>query len=112
MDQGNVSEGKKVIRQHYERERDRSIIKLAIQRTKAIRGEVVCEICTFDFEKRYGIRGLDFIEGHHKKPISELGDEGGQTSIDDIALVCANCHRMIHRKKPWLTIAEMKSIIK
>jgi predicted HNH restriction endonuclease len=110
-DISSTEEGKKLIKQHYLRERDPSIIKRAIQKAKLAKGKVVCEICDFDFGKRYGERGRDFVEGHHKKPLSELGDEGGQTSVEDIALVCANCHRMIHRKKPWLTIDETKKII-
>lgn len=96
-------EGKRVIRNHLSRERDPRIIKLAIQNAKRRYGKVICEVCGFDFEKRYGSRGKDFIEGHHKNPISESNGQV-QTKVEDIALLCSNCHRMIHRQKPWLSI--------
>ena len=31
--------------------------------------------------------------------------------IDDLSWVCSNCHRMIHRQKPWLSIEELNAII-
>jgi len=67
-------------------------------------------VCEFDFSIAYGNRGLGFIECHHTKPLATLGT-GTKTHIDDLALVCANCHRMIHRRKPWLSIAELKGMI-
>ncbi len=43
--------------------------------------------------------GSDFIEGHHTVPISELKGEV-KTKVKDVALVCSNCHRMLHRRRP------------
>jgi len=37
---------------------------------------------------------------------------GDKTKVEDIAIVCSNCHSMIHRKKPWLTREKLKRIIK
>lgn len=34
-------------------------------------------------------------------PISELTEET-ETKIEDLAFVCANCHKMIHQIRPWL----------
>jgi hypothetical protein len=45
--------------------------------------------------------GEDFIECHHTLALSEL-QEKRPARIDEIALVCSNCHRMIHRRRPWL----------
>lgn len=58
----------------------------------------------------YGPRGVDFIECHHVKPLSEIEIER-KTRLDDLALVCANCHRMIHAKRPWLTIKQLHEIV-
>ncbi|RYD02497.1 hypothetical protein N752_24520 [Desulforamulus aquiferis] len=69
-----------------------------------------CEVCNFDFTQRYGNRGKDFIEGHHKKLVSEL-KEGEKTKVEDIALLCSNCHRMIHRK-PLITVEELIEIVR
>nr|WP_309143178.1 HNH endonuclease [Bacillus atrophaeus] len=62
------------------------------------------------FFEQYGEIGGDFIEGHHTIPVSEL-EEGQKTKIDDIALVCSNCHKMLHRRRPWLTKEELKKLI-
>lgn len=67
-------------------------------------------MCGFDFAKTYGELGEKFIEAHHIKPVSQM-DENEKTSIDDIIMVCSNCHSMIHRKKPWLTIDKIKEIL-
>jgi 5-methylcytosine-specific restriction protein A len=58
-----------------------------------------CQACDLDFEERYGKIGKGFIEAHHLKPISTL-EEGVAVTYDvaaDFAVLCANCHRMIHR---------------
>ncbi|MHC5748782.1 MAG: HNH endonuclease, partial [Nostoc sp.] len=65
----------------------------------------------FNFLKTYGDIGADYIECHHTKPISEL-ENYEKTNIKDLALVCANCHRMLHRKRPWLSIEQLKQLLK
>lgn len=71
---------------------------------------IVCECCGFDFEKTYGERGRDFIEVHHAVPVSELA--AGQTlRISDLRLLCSNCHRMVHRHQPWLSVEDVKALI-
>jgi predicted HNH restriction endonuclease len=75
-----------------------------------LRGALACEACGFDFEVTYGERGKEFIECHHVRPLSEL-KPGDKTSVDDLALVCSNCHRMIHVRRPWLTIEQLKQLI-
>lgn len=71
-----------------------------------------CQVCEFDFEKKYGIWGKNFAEVHHITPLSE--HKGNKTDTDprtDLAVLCANCHRMIHRnsaKGITLSINELK----
>lgn len=58
-----------------------------------------CQACDLSFSERYGAIGEGFIEAHHLKPISTL-EEGIAVSYDiatDFAVLCSNCHRMIHR---------------
>ena len=69
------------------------------------------ETCLFDFKEIYGELGEGFAECHHKKPVSQLKNNE-KTKLDDLAILCANCHRMIHRSKPWKTIDELKKILK
>ncbi|MDY3520502.1 HNH endonuclease [Riemerella anatipestifer] len=102
-------EGKKRLRQHIARERNPRLIRLAKKKFINEKGRLFCEVCDFDFEKEYGELGKDFIEGHHSKPISEL-KENEETKIEDIVMVCSNCHKMLHRKRPWLNKEELKNL--
>jgi hypothetical protein len=58
-----------------------------------------CQACDLDFGERYGKIGKGFIEAHHLRPIGTL-EEGIAVKYDvavDFAVLCSNCHRMIHR---------------
>ena len=73
---------------------------------------VVCMGCGFNFERIYGDRGKDYIEAHHLIPLHEL-PEGKPVTMDpvkDFAVLCANCHRIVHRKKPMLTLPELQEL--
>lgn len=111
-DDESFPEGKKVLRKHLIRERNPYLKMKAIAKfKKEHNGNVFCEICGFDFHKKYGDLGKDFIEMHHLKPVSQMQDKD-ETKMEDIILVCSNCHSMIHRKRPWLLKDEIKEIIK
>jgi 5-methylcytosine-specific restriction protein A len=70
----------------------------------------VCQVCAFDFEKAYGPLGHQYIEAHHLTPFSELDERPKKIDpATDYAVVCSNCHRMLHRRLPPLTPAELKS---
>jgi 5-methylcytosine-specific restriction endonuclease McrA len=71
-----------------------------------------CKICGFDFEEVYGDRGKRFIEIHHINPLFNVDKEVVIDPEKDLMPVCANCHRMIHRRKDSvLSIEQMKQII-
>lgn len=73
---------------------------------RAQTGGLACEVCGFDYEERYGSLGDDFIECHHATALED-GEER-QTALDDLALLCANCHRMIHRTSPMFSPAQLR----
>ncbi|WP_414530049.1 DUF3427 domain-containing protein [Nodularia chucula] len=73
---------------------------------------VICQVCKFSFEKVYGVISEGYIHVHHLKPLSEIGKEYELDPIKDLRPVCANCHAMLHRKKPAYTIDELKSLIR
>ncbi|MFE2997226.1 HNH endonuclease [Nocardia sp. NPDC059246] len=102
-------EGRLLRRWHYARERDRPLRKKKIAEFLARHDRVFCEICLFDFEKVYGSRGAQFTECHHVTPLHVSGDT--TTKLDDLILLCANCHRMIHRGSPWLTPDDLRALI-
>ena len=96
---------KKVLVNNYERN--------PIARKKCIEHfGVTCQVCTFDFEKKYGEIGKEFIHVHHKIDISTVGKEYSVDPISDLIPVCPNCHSMLHKKKPAYTIEELKEIMK
>lgn len=104
-------EGKKKYKVHSRAERNPRVIEAAKKRFKQENGKVYCEACGFDFEKVYGEIGQDYIEGHHIKPVSEM-KAGETTSVNDIVLLCSNCHKMVHRRRPWLSHQDIKEILK
>lgn len=109
-DDEGFPEGKVKLKQHLVRERNPEVIKLAKERFLQLHGKLFCEVCEFDFKEHYGDIGEGYIEGHHTKPISEMA-ENEETKVEDIALVCANCHRMVHRKRPWLSIDKLRGLL-
>lgn len=110
-DADSFPEGRVLFRLHRLRERNKEVI----ERAKAIAlkrdGKLARCVCRFDFAAAYGPLGEGFIEGHHTTPLSELTGQT-TTSVADIALVCSNCHRMLHRRRPWPTISQLSSILK
>ena len=103
-------EGKVKERLHYSRERNQQLIRQAKQAALE-KGKLKCQCCNFDFEAIYGEHGKGFIEAHHTIPVSELHEAGGETKIEDLALVCSNCHRMLHRRRPWLSMENLEQLI-
>ena len=72
----------------------------------------VCTVCGFDFQKRYGDLGIGYIHVHHLKPLSEIRAEYELDPVADLRPVCANCHCMLHRSLPALSIESLKSLLK
>jgi hypothetical protein len=70
-----------------------------------------CQVCCFNFSLVYGQIGHGFIHVHHLIPIYEQGGEYEVNPITDLIPLCANCHAMVHRRYPSLTIAELKSYL-
>ena len=72
-----------------------------------------CIICGFDFEEQYGEAGRNYIEVHHIKPLSEINDEVIIDPQKDLVCVCANCHRIIHRRRDRIySIEEVRQMLK
>ncbi|MGC3962357.1 MAG: HNH endonuclease [Rhodocyclaceae bacterium] len=87
-------------------ERDRSARERAIERwgTK-------CVCCNVDFERKYGARGAGFIHVHHVVPIASIGQSYQLSPEEDLRPVCPNCHAIIHRFEPMLSIEDVRSIL-
>jgi 5-methylcytosine-specific restriction protein A len=106
-----AAEGALLTRMHQYRERDVSLTRKRKEQAKAVYGRLSCEACEFDFAEVYGARGAGFIEVHHTKPLETLMP-GAKTKLSELAILCANCHRMIHAKRPWLTMEALKALVR
>lgn len=104
LDEGFV-EGGVFYALHRKRERDPRAVRL-----KKANHPSRCEVCEFDFAAFYGPVGESYIECHHINPLAITGET--ETKPSDLALVCANCHRMLHRGAPPPTIDELRNLVK
>ncbi len=68
-----------------------------IIRSKKESSGYICECCRFNFQENYGPLGESYIECHHIKPLAESKKGGEKIGLKDLAALCANCHRMIHK---------------
>jgi 5-methylcytosine-specific restriction enzyme A len=102
-----TAEGAVLTKVHLVRERDSTISKKKKEQVLKATGALRCEACGFDFNQRYGPLGAGFVECHHDKPVSQM-QPGEKTRLADLRLVCANCHRMLHRSRPWITVEQLR----
>lgn len=70
-----------------------------------------CLACGLDFSEKYGSLGNEYIEVHHRVPVSEMGGAYRLDPVKDLVTVCANCHAMLHRAKPPLSVEALADII-
>ena len=109
-EESTFPEGKEKYEQHRVLERDATIVKKAKKLRLREQGELKCDVCAFVFADFYGSNGAGYIEAHHTVPVAELRGVS-KTKISDLALVCANCHRVLHRLKPQMSIAELRVVV-
>lgn len=103
----SVEEGAVLYKYHKVRERASEIVKLKKKDTLAREGKLLCEVCGFDFHESYGDIGKGFIECHHKTPLASIKSTT-QTALGDLALVCSNCHRMLHKNIHELSVEGLR----
>jgi predicted HNH restriction endonuclease len=72
---------------------------------------VRCEACEMLFEDVYGEIGRGFIHVHHVNMIAAQDEEYKIDWRTDLVPVCANCHAMLHKQNPPLTVADLRSMI-
>jgi 5-methylcytosine-specific restriction protein A len=103
-------EGKILTRLHRIRERKVTLIKRKKEQVLKEKGKLECEVCGFNFQIFYGELGKGFAECHHIIPLSALKAEQ-KTKLSELAIVCANCHRMLHKSREWRSINDLKSLL-
>lgn len=109
-DEEAFAEGHEILALHRKKERNRR----AVNRKKAVviaeTGSLRCEVCEFDFQSVYGELGSGFAECHHRVPLAQLTQEH-RLKLSELAIVCANCHRMLHRRRN-ITVEALREIMR
>ena len=95
---------------HLRLERDRGLVEAKKRAVFDANGNLACEVCRFDFQKCYGSLGEGFCEVHHRKILSKTVGER-VTNLDELAVVCSNCHRMLHRSGRLISIEKLRLIL-
>ncbi|WP_411110227.1 HNH endonuclease [Streptomyces sp. c-19] len=111
--ESSAREGRLLVRLALHRERDRGLRNRKIQQVRKLGQPIRCEACTFDFGVTYGPIGADYIEVHHVTPLHVVGLS--ETRLEDLALLCANCHRMCHRShagEAWRTPEDLRETMR
>jgi len=103
----SAQEGRPHLVSHLRRERNRTIVR----RKKSIAESLSCEICGFSFEAHYGSAAAEYCEVHHLVALSEI-DALTETTLEDLAILCANCHRVVHLHYPPYSLEEVRRFIR
>ncbi|MBP2146117.1 5-methylcytosine-specific restriction protein A [Methanofollis sp. W23] len=96
---------------------ERKRVQTYYERNPRLRAEALkvhgtkCAVCGFDFSEAYGTIGEGYIEIHHKNPVASYEGEVAVNPETDLVPVCANCHRMIHRRKKLLSVEDLRKIM-
>ncbi|NQU77272.1 HNH endonuclease [Candidatus Falkowbacteria bacterium] len=94
--------------------RSRRLVKTA-KEYYSKNNKIYCSACNFNFEDFYGEIGTGYIEIHHLKPIFAYEDNIEQNlseALVNVAPVCSNCHRIVHRKSDkLLSIPSLQDLI-
>lgn len=90
------AEGERRLRSHYTRERSSILRGKKLAEARALYGKLVCELCGIAEDARYpAALGQRIFEVHHLVPLSKAATPV-RTTLADLALLCANCHRAVH----------------
>lgn len=101
--------------------REGSIVKVAVNRYERDRKAraaclahhgTTCVVCKFNFEDAYGLIGRNFIHVHHLREISTLGPGYKIDPLTELIPLCANCHNMVHRRRPAFSPSELRRKLK
>ena len=104
------SEGQILTRVHKLIETHWELVQRKKKSVTQITGKLACEVCRFDFFEVYGTLGSGFAECHHTRSLLDL-EIHLKPKLADLAIVCSNCHSMLHISKPRKTIDDLKKMI-
>lgn len=107
------TEGRKKMVAHVLRERNKGLVKEKKKSFTAMYGRLYCECCSLAPADMYGSVLDGLIEAHHRIPLSECAeDEVRVTSLDDLVLLCRNCHGAAHRLNPMPALDALRALLR
>ena len=109
-DDDPLVEGREQLRLHRRKERKGALVRRRKRQVLGATGRLACEVCDADFAAVYGPLGEGYAECHHTLPLAALQAER-RTRPSELAVVCANCHRMLHRP-PFHSVAGLRAIVR
>jgi hypothetical protein len=68
-----------------------------------------CSVCDMNFHSKYGDIGKSFIHVHHLRPLAKSDERYKVDPINDLRPVCPNCHAMLHKEIPPISIEVLKT---
>ena len=89
-----AQDGRLVLTKHYRRERSPKLRKQKLQKQRETEGFNYCEACNED-ASRYRCEAEKILEVHHSVPLHHA-ETAIETKLEDLMILCANCHRAIH----------------
>lgn len=102
-------EGKERFIEHRKAEhiRNPELVRAAKEQFLARDPHMCCEVCGYSFFLTFGAAGAGYIEAHHTVPVHTMQPDH-LSRVEDLAMVCSNCHVMLHRIDPLPTIEELR----
>ncbi|KAA3506451.1 HNH endonuclease [Agrobacterium rosae] len=106
-----LPEGRVLTALHIRRERNPKVRKMLLDARRPI--GIKCEVCGLSRPDLEMSMQEAMFEAHHLIPLAEAGER--KTKLLDLALLCACCHRLIHRamvlQSCWVSVAEVRAMV-
>jgi hypothetical protein len=100
-------EGEPIEHRGYRRKRDQRLRRAALDASAG-----VCEVCGVDYSRVLNGNGVRVLQVHHKKQLGYT-DKPRLTKVTDLAVLCSNCHALIHlNPKKAMKVEALKVLLK
>lgn len=70
-----------------------------------------CYCCGFDFQRFYVNLGRGFAIVHHLQLFEAMNGRKRKATVEDVRVVCANCHYVLHMENPPIDVEDLKQSI-
>ena len=111
-DEEEFAEGRLMTALHKRRERNRKV-RARLLAARERNGRLSCDMCDCVSNAVASNMEDATFEAHHRVLLSDA--EERSTRLSDMALLCANCHRLLHRAisvaKRWIDVDEGRTLV-